>query len=80
MPRSSMNVAATACSLLLVGCIGAALAQCPPEGYNSVSPFSIDAYIGADRTPWYIQQQQAISYQPEESLFCVRARYERLDK
>jgi len=79
MSRSSMNVAATACSLLLVGCIGAALAQCPPEGYNSVSPFSIDAYIGADRTPWYIQQQQAISYQPEESLFCVRARYERLD-
>jgi apolipoprotein D and lipocalin family protein len=62
-----------ACSIICVA------ASCPPEGYDSVSPFSLDAYITDNSTAWYVQQQQPISYQPEDSLFCVRARYTRLD-
>lgn len=73
--------AALVCFALAVlggGVLGALAQSCPPEGYDSVPDFDIDAYIGEDASPWYIQQQQAISYQPEESLFCVRARYTRL--
>jgi len=51
-------------------------AQCPPPGYDSVEPFSIEAYVAA---PWYVQQQVPISYQPENSLYCVRARYTQLE-
>ena len=49
-----------------------ALASCPPEGYDSVSPFDLDKYVG---DPWYVLQQLPISYQPLEELYCVRAQY-----
>eukprot|EP00963_Diacronema_lutheri_P010460 scaffold1053_cov332-Pavlova_lutheri.AAC.14 len=49
-----------------------ALAACPPQGYDSVSPFDLDKYVG---DPWYVLQQLPISYQPLEELFCVRAQY-----
>jgi len=70
---------------LLIGIVvvalftGTAFAQCPPEGYDSVLPFSLDAYVTDNATAWYVQQQQPISYQPLDSLYCVRARYTKLD-
>jgi len=41
---------------------------------QTVLPFDIDAYIAA---PWYVQAQQPVFYQPENTLYCVRAIYQR---
>jgi len=49
---------------------------CPPPGYDSLSSFDIDAFIAA---PWYVQMQAPVSYQREDQLFCVTAKYSKLD-
>merc|ERR1712019_98737 len=73
MERKTVSVAV----VLVVAMIAGASAVCPPPGYDSVEPFSLEAYV-ADGTPWFVQQQVPISYQPENSLYCVRARYTEL--
>lgn len=65
--RFDLVVLAAACAAA-----AGARAACPPEGFDSVSGFNLTEYIAA---PWYIQEQQVNSYQPENSLFCVRAAY-----
>merc|ERR1711896_128597 len=74
MKNRSVSVIAV---LVLAMMIAGVSAVCPPPGYDSVEPFSLEAYV-ADGTPWFVQQQVPISYQPENSLFCVRARYTEL--
>lgn len=83
MANSSCRCSAAVAAVALVAA-GLALAsaqaqadeaQCPPPGYNSLAPFDLDAYVDG---PWYIQQQIPVSYQPEDTLFCVRANYEKL--
>jgi lipocalin len=39
----------------------------------TASPFDLAAYV--ESHPWYVQEQQPNGYQPENSLFCVRAVY-----
>lgn len=46
--------------------------SCPPKGFDSVPDFDILGYISA---PWYVQQQMPVLYQPENTLYCVRAEY-----
>jgi len=83
-PKTSKKMASSSNYALLIGLLvvsftATAFAQCPPEGYDSVLPFSLDAYVTDNATAWYVQQQQPISYQPLNSLYCVRARYTKLD-
>jgi len=73
MMKNSLSVAA----VLVVAMVASVSAVCPPPGYDSVQPFSLEAYV-SDGTPWFVQQQVPISYQPENSLYCVRARYTEL--
>lgn len=54
----------------------AAVATCPPPGYDSVEPFDVARYIEA---PWYTQAQINTTFQPRETLYCVRAQYTALD-
>eukprot|EP00923_Selenidium_pygospionis_P050055 GHVN01086351.1.p1 GENE.GHVN01086351.1~~GHVN01086351.1.p1 ORF type:complete len:115 (+),score=6.54 GHVN01086351.1:266-610(+) len=46
--------------------------KCPPPGFDSLSKFSLSAYICRS---WYVQEQVPIFYQPVDRLFCVRADY-----
>jgi len=54
--------------LLLV----AAASQCPPTGFTTKEDLSISYYIAM---PWYPIKQNVVWYQPEESFYCVRAKY-----
>jgi len=74
--KKSVSAIASVAILVATMMIGVN-AVCPPPGYDSVEPFSLEAYV-ADGTPWYVQEQVPISYQPESSLYCVRARYTEL--
>jgi len=65
-----------ALSIAAVVVVTPVVGTCPPEGYDSVPDFDLDAYIDG---PWFVQQQIPVSYQPADSLFCVRAEYSRLD-
>lgn len=70
---------------LAIALLGLALAQaapvrqmpapvCPPKGFDSVPNLDVNRYISA---PWYVQAQEPNVYQPESTLFCVRALYQR---
>merc|ERR1712225_208749 len=65
-PKTSKKMAssnyALLIGLLVVSFTATAFAQCPPEGYDSALPFSLDAYVTDNATAWYVQQQQPISY------------------
>ncbi|KAJ3202491.1 hypothetical protein HDU67_000535 [Dinochytrium kinnereticum] len=45
--------------------------NCPPAGFDAVTDFSVDSYLGQ----WYIQAQAPTQYLPEEQNFCVSALY-----
>lgn len=70
-----MRVHALALLLLSATAYGA---ECPPPGFDSVSPdaFDLDAYISK---PWYIQEQIPVAYQTVDQLYCVRAAYQKLE-
>ena len=53
--KKSMSVAA----VLVLAMIAGVSAVCPPPGYDSVEPFSLEAYV-ADGTPWFVQQQVSV--------------------
>lgn len=65
---------ASACGFFGLFCKGDK--KCPPRGFNAVGDFDLDRYISE---PWYVQEQMPLRYQPEDQLFCVRARYEYVD-
>ena len=50
--KNSLSVAA----VLVVAMVASVSAVCPPPGYDSVQPFSLEAYV-SDGTPWFVQQQ-----------------------
>eukprot|EP00877_Chromochloris_zofingiensis_P014166 jgi/Chrzof1/9002/Cz03g32150.t1 len=50
--------------------------SCPPKGFDSVKNFNLTKYIAA---PWYVQQQVPLTYQPKNTLYCVRAKYVLID-
>jgi apolipoprotein D and lipocalin family protein len=50
--------------------------QCPYPGFDSVKNFDLARYISA---PWFVQKQIPILFQPENTLFCVRAEYTPID-
>ncbi|KAL4535851.1 hypothetical protein Ndes2526A_g05413 [Nannochloris sp. 'desiccata'] len=50
--------------------------QCPYPGFDSVKDFDLARYISA---PWFVQKQIPIQFQPENTLFCVRAEYIPID-
>ena len=53
--------------------IAVAAAAAPPcRVVSTADPFNLTAYAVH---PWYVQQQQIISYQPLDTLYCVRASY-----
>lgn len=62
-------------ALSLVGCMARAAEQCPPPGFDSMSPFNLSAWV---EHPWYIQEQMPVSYLRENRFYCVRAMYERI--
>eukprot|EP00798_Chlamydomonas_sp_ICE-L_P006694 gene6694-3362_t len=43
---------------------------CPPPNFDTQANF--DEFI---RAPWYVQKQEPLIYQMEDSLFCVRSLY-----
>lgn len=45
---------------------------CPPQGFDALKTFDLESYISAS---WFIPKQNPLSFQPVESLFCVRAEY-----
>ncbi|KAJ3118438.1 hypothetical protein HDU96_001605 [Phlyctochytrium bullatum] len=45
--------------------------KCPPAGFDAVTEFSLDAYLGQ----WYIQSQAPTQYLPVEQNYCVSALY-----
>lgn len=47
---------------------------CPPRGFDSVTNFDLLKYTSK---PWFVQAQEPLTYQPESSLFCVRALYQK---
>jgi apolipoprotein D and lipocalin family protein len=51
---------------------GNSATQCPYNGFDSVKNFDLERYISA---PWYVQKQIPIQFQPENTLYCVRAEY-----
>eukprot|EP01024_Parvocaulis_polyphysoides_P029148 TRINITY_DN262_c0_g2_i1.p1 TRINITY_DN262_c0_g2~~TRINITY_DN262_c0_g2_i1.p1 ORF type:complete len:248 (+),score=30.77 TRINITY_DN262_c0_g2_i1:839-1582(+) len=53
---------------------------CPPPGFNAASPFGLNDLEEYISTPWYIQQQMPVSYQPVDQLYCVRAEYVPIDE
>eukprot|EP01023_Acetabularia_acetabulum_P042080 TRINITY_DN412_c0_g1_i2.p2 TRINITY_DN412_c0_g1~~TRINITY_DN412_c0_g1_i2.p2 ORF type:complete len:253 (-),score=49.00 TRINITY_DN412_c0_g1_i2:190-948(-) len=53
--------------------------ECPPPGFDALSPFGLDDLEEYISSPWYIQQQMPVSYQPADALYCVRAEYVPLD-
>lgn len=50
--------------------------QCPYKGFDSVKNFDLAKYISA---PWYVQKQIPITFQPPNTLYCVRAEYIPID-
>merc|ERR1712217_858912 len=50
---------------------------CPPKGFDSIQTFDLAKYASQ---PWYIQQQAATIYLPENQNYCVSARYTILEK
>lgn len=52
----------------------AALATCPPEGFESIQDLDLNKYA-SER--WYIQQQMVTSYLPASHNWCVYAEYKR---
>jgi len=50
--------------------------QCPPAGFDSVKDFDLARYISE---PWFVQKQIPVQFQPEDTLFCVRAEYIPID-
>lgn len=64
--------------LLLLSALALCAAQeeCPPPEFDSVADLDLEKYIAA---PWYVQEQQPVSYQPENELYCVRAKYVPMD-
>ena len=46
--------------------------DCPPQGYDSVQPFSASSYFSGT---WYSVKQQEVPYQPAYTLSCVSATY-----
>jgi lipocalin len=66
--------AGTVVALLL---LDAALAKCPPEGFDSIQNFNLATFV---TKPWYIQQQAETSYLPKEQNYCVSAEYAILGK
>lgn len=50
-------------------------AGCPPTGFDALPTLNVSSYISA---PWYVQLQQPISYQKEDTLYCVKAEYKNL--
>ena len=55
MMKKSVSAIASVAILAATMMIGVN-AVCPPPGYDSVEPFSLEAYV-ADGTPWYVQEQ-----------------------
>ncbi|KAG2492374.1 hypothetical protein HYH03_009322 [Edaphochlamys debaryana] len=66
-------LAAGATALLALCCcvVAASAGACPPAGFTAVSPLNLKQFIAA---PWYVQKQLPLSYQPPNTLFCVKAR------
>lgn len=50
--------------------------KCPPSQLDSVKDFDLKKYISA---PWYSIEQVEVSYQPNNSFYCTRARYVPVD-
>lgn len=46
-------------------------AACPPPLVKPVEPFDLASYLGE----WYVQAQAPNSYQPVNTLYCVKATY-----
>jgi apolipoprotein D and lipocalin family protein len=46
--------------------------HCPPPDFSTVADFDLESFIAA---PWYIQQQQEVSYLPLSRNYCVKAEY-----
>ena len=65
-------LARAAAALLLAMAVKAQEGTCPPTGLKPVAPFDLAAYVSE---PWYVQKQAPNSYQPVDSLYCVRAKY-----
>lgn len=57
--------------------VALAVAQiCPPEGFDSVTPFNTTKYLGR----WYAQEQMEITYLPLEWNYCTATRYAQLEE
>merc|ERR1712087_233785 len=50
---------------------GSAASACPPPLVKPVEPFDLASYLGE----WYVQAQAPNSYQPVNTLYCVKATY-----
>ena len=73
--------AATQTLVFFAALVASAAAGNTPSGdtctpVTTVLPFDLAAYASA---PWFVQQQMPVRYQPEESLYCVRASYKLQD-
>ena len=61
------------CSLFLALAVAPAFARatgvsCPPDGFDSVSDFNLDGFLGKR---WYVQQQMETKYFPKSQNRCV---------
>merc|ERR1711907_828467 len=55
----------------------AATQDCPPQGFDSVRPFNLSAWV---EHPWYVQEMMPVTYLPKDSFYCVTAKSERMSE
>ena len=64
--RYSAALCVTAClALLFTAAVTAE--ECPPSGFDSVTPFNVTSYV---ERPWFVQAQMPLAYQ-QPPYYCM---------